>query len=759
MADTKAKLGIDLEVQTAKASRNVKKFQKSSRSGFKAMEDSAKKFSLAFKGAIALFAGQKIISGFNAVIDAAKKQEDAVNALNTQLRLAGDYSEETSKSMQQFASDLQAVSTQGDETTLELLALAKTFDTTNNGAKALTLASTELAAATGQDVNAVMKQLGKTLGGTTGRIAETIPAVKELTAEQLKAGAAIDLVIERFGGSATSKLQTFSGVTTALSNSWGDLQENLGESITKSPALINSLGGITGAIQKIGDFLKTNKIDIGAIFAAGLNASVKLAVKSAQVISRAFRTIGFNLLQVGKLVVAVSKWFMSFDTVNEIVGTGISALAEVVGRLAQGLNLVIKGWAELGRALGLDVALYDDLTSSIDSFSQSLIDAEGEELGKSISSGLETAENSIVGFQESLVSTDEKIQKLGDSISEAMSKGSASINKTSKDLAKGLDGAQTKVQEEKEGKGFADTAADNLKKNFDGSALGKNLASQFEAATKKGGEEAGAEFGKQAVTTIGKDLAETAFPGIGGAIFGALANFSMMSDEEIEKFAEGFVQGAIKFAVILAERAVPISIAIIKGLIAGIGPLVIAIGQGIGKWLLDAGQKLGSFIQDAFKSLYIELPKRLFSAFVDGAQAVYDAIADALSIDLGLGGGGGFGLGGDKGLLGGSIIPGFLNKGGIVGLNQGGILEANNGMLVPGAGNSDSQLAMLTPGEVVIPKPAVNNFANVVGEIAKQAVNGVSNAGEQVIQVVLQINDETLAEQILRLNNDNLRLA
>ena len=159
--------------------------------------------------------------------------------------------------------------------------------------------------------------------------------------------------------------------------------------------------------------------------------------------------------------------------------------------------------------------------------------------------------------------------------------------------------------------------------------------------------------------------------------------------------------------------------------------------------------KLPSLIFDGIKNGAASI----FDAIVDGASAIFDAISDALSFDIG-GGGGGFGLGGDKGLLGGGIIPGILNKGGIAGIHG-----YQSGGIVAGASNSDTVLAALTPGEVVIPKPAVGNFASTVGDIAKEEVGTGGSSGPQPILLTVQLGDEILEERILNLTQNNARLA
>jgi len=205
----------------------------------------------------AALAGTAVAGIFTGLsIRAAIQQEEAVNSVNQALASAGRFSEEASRDFQNFASELQQVSTIGDETTLELLSLASTFASTNDQAKELTTAAVELAAATGRDANAALIQLGKTLGGTAGELAEVVPATKELTKEQLLAGDAIQLVANRFAGSAQGATRTFAGAFTQLTNAAGDALELFGDFIIKSPALVGVFNELTSVFGTAQDALR-----------------------------------------------------------------------------------------------------------------------------------------------------------------------------------------------------------------------------------------------------------------------------------------------------------------------------------------------------------------------------------------------------------------------------------------------------------------------------------------------------------------------
>ena len=742
---TDAQLGIDIDVQTSKAGKKVKKFSKGGQKAFKSMEKASKQFSLAFKGAIALFAGQKVLGAFNSVTQAAIKQENAINALNTQLKLSGDFSEQTSKDMQDFASSLQAVSTQGDETTLELLALAKTFDTTDNGAKKLTLAATELAAATGKAPQEALKQLAKSYSGLSGELGENLSSVRDLTAEQLKAGAAIDLVLNRFGGAATGQVQTFGGAISQLSNTFGDFQEKIGDTVIKSPALIKAVQGLNNIFLFLQKTVEDSEIDFGEVLADGLSIAIKSAVQFGRVATRVFSVVVNAGLALAKLSNQIAIGFLEMGKSSQgliVVQTIFDTLLELAGGFLTTLSVI-------GDFLNLDVTSLEEAAIGMAKLQMETEDLDVAKLNN-MQDALEGNVEALDQMQVSVGELDQSMATLGDNVVKAFEEGSKGLKKTSADLAKGLDGPQTKAQAEKQGASFGESAIKNFKDNFDGLALGKSLATGLAAASKNGGKESGAAFGSQAVQTIGSSLAESVLPGFGGAIFDTLSNFSMMSDEEIEQFVEGFVEGAVKFVEVLASNIDNITIAIIKGLVKSIAPLTFALVDGLATGLAGVFQGLIDGFLAIFKTLYVELPKAIFDAISDGATAIFDAISDALSFDLG-----NFGLGGDKGLLGGSIIPGFLNQGGVVGVS--GYTNGGSIQKVIGSGIGDTVPIMAEPGEVMIKKQAVPDFDSYVGEIAKQVAG--NGGGDQVIQLEVSLGDEILESRILRINQNNGRVA
>lgn len=293
-------ININLGVISKDAVKNIQKFAKDAKNAFDRVDKNFQKLGAGLKkagrnigdafkgvgkaifsiqgaiaGVAAFLAGRAILGGIEAITDAAAVQEDAINQLNTALRLSGDFSEEASQSFQQFATQLQANSKIGDEVALSQLALAKSFGASNEQAKDLVQAAADLSAATGISLDSAVRNLGKTFSGLTGELGEVVPELKTLGAESLKAGGGIDFILQRFGGAALSEINTFSGATAQLSNTFGDLQEELGFVITQNPAVIAAIKTLTGFFQELGVLFQENKEGASGFIETAITGIVK----------------------------------------------------------------------------------------------------------------------------------------------------------------------------------------------------------------------------------------------------------------------------------------------------------------------------------------------------------------------------------------------------------------------------------------------------------------------------------------------------
>lgn len=226
----------------------------------------SKKLGDTISTALGTFGGNLALKGFEALssaigkstkfisdsIDAAAEQEAALNRLAQSLRATGEFSQQAVEEFAQFASELQKTSVFGDEVVIGQLAIAKSLGATNEQAKLLVQAAANLAATFGGSLEENVFKLGKTLNGVVNRdLKAAIPELKGLTEEALRSGDALKLVNERFGGAASAELNTYAGSTTALSNAFSDLQEELGAFITGSETIGGLIKVSTGLIQEI----------------------------------------------------------------------------------------------------------------------------------------------------------------------------------------------------------------------------------------------------------------------------------------------------------------------------------------------------------------------------------------------------------------------------------------------------------------------------------------------------------------------------
>lgn len=196
---------------------------------------------------------------FNTVTKAAGTQEDAVNALNTQLKINGELTDEISNLLQKQASEIQRVTKFGDEEVLMLQAqllsygmLAKDIDKTTR----LTL---DLAAAKRIDLKAAADLVGKAFVGETGSLSRYGIILDSNIKKTEKFAAVQKLIEQRFGGTAQAQAKTYTGIVKQMKNAFGDTVEALGRFITKSEAVRSVISTMIPILKSVTDWLDNHR--------------------------------------------------------------------------------------------------------------------------------------------------------------------------------------------------------------------------------------------------------------------------------------------------------------------------------------------------------------------------------------------------------------------------------------------------------------------------------------------------------------------
>lgn len=219
---------------------------------------------------VAIESVRAISGAFSSSIAAANKQEDAINQLNAALKRTGEFTKTASEDFQNFASQIQSTSVFGDELIIEQLAYAKSLGLTTSQAKDAVLAAVNLSAALGKDLNSSLVQLLKTFSGLQGELGESLPSLRNLSAEALRAGGAVSLINTQFAGAGQSQLSTYSGGVKALGNAFGDFTESLGQYITQSSAVNSATQSVTSFFSTLALKLKPIKTSADQVKLLGI---------------------------------------------------------------------------------------------------------------------------------------------------------------------------------------------------------------------------------------------------------------------------------------------------------------------------------------------------------------------------------------------------------------------------------------------------------------------------------------------------------
>ncbi len=247
-ADLKAKIRLEGDSKGA-----VKAIAKTE-GRFKRLGKTIKTSALAQVAAVAgvVLALRGLVRGIGAVIAAANKQEDAINALEGALAPLGDGVDKVSKALQRQAAELQKTTRFGDETIIQAQALIASFIKEEDQIKAATIATIDLAEAKGFSLVSAADLVSKTLGSSTNALTRYGIEVKGAVGSTERLSSLTENVAKQFGGRAAKATETFSVKVGQLGNAWGDLLEKTGEAITENEGAKDSIDNLTKSVAEAG---------------------------------------------------------------------------------------------------------------------------------------------------------------------------------------------------------------------------------------------------------------------------------------------------------------------------------------------------------------------------------------------------------------------------------------------------------------------------------------------------------------------------
>lgn len=169
----------------------------------------------------------------NDTIEAYNRQASAETALEGAARNNPYLNEANVQRLKDYASELQSISTFGDEELLPMMAQLAAAGRTQAEIQDIMSASVDIAASGTMSLESAVKNLNKTYSGLSGELGEANPAIKSLTKEQLRNGEAVNVMRQQYGGIAKSVADATGG-WKQFQNSLGDLKETIGQNFAEA---------------------------------------------------------------------------------------------------------------------------------------------------------------------------------------------------------------------------------------------------------------------------------------------------------------------------------------------------------------------------------------------------------------------------------------------------------------------------------------------------------------------------------------------
>lgn len=194
-----------------------------------AITNAAKSF-----GAVSVAAGAAVtvIKKANAAIKETTDLYKVQATAEKQLEVAAKnnpYLNDTSViQLKNYASELQAVSTVGDEQLIPMMAQLAAAGRNQAEIQQIMSAALDVSASGMMSLDAAVTALNKTYSGTAGQLGNQITAIKSLTKEELQSGKAVEIIAQQFKGMAKETAE-LTGTSEQLANAIGDYKELLGE--------------------------------------------------------------------------------------------------------------------------------------------------------------------------------------------------------------------------------------------------------------------------------------------------------------------------------------------------------------------------------------------------------------------------------------------------------------------------------------------------------------------------------------------------
>ena len=211
--------------------------------------------------------------------------------------------EGTTAALREFAAAIQNTTAYSDDLVLSVTQTLAQLGVQTVDLEDATKAVLDFAAAMGINAEDAAVQFGRTLSGQAGRLAMLLPALKDLTEEQLQNGEAFRIAAERVGGFSEQLSGTTIGITQRLTNQFGELHEAIGAQL--NPVLDQLRLQLLEVVMKAREIVESNGPALRNFFVDGAQAALQFGASLAEGFAFATDAVGEFLRYVNLTLPAI----------------------------------------------------------------------------------------------------------------------------------------------------------------------------------------------------------------------------------------------------------------------------------------------------------------------------------------------------------------------------------------------------------------------------------------------------------------------
>jgi hypothetical protein len=297
-------------------------------------------------GAAVTVAGAAITAALGLTIKAYKDEEVVVQKLSHIMTTATGASNAQIESLKKQASELQKIGVVGDDVTMSLQAQLGTFQLNTETIKKMTPAILDMVVAekgvnaTTEDMISFGNAFGMAMEGNYAALTRRGFKIDENTkqiiahgTETEKAAAIVQYLESVYKGTNAAMQETAAGGMASLKNSFGDLQESIGQNLI--PILNSLVQKITPVINKISDWMERNPA----------------LAKTMIIITAAIGVLGTVLGPIIMALPLIVSGITTLTTILPILGTAFTVATGPVGLIIAAIAaliaigvLIVKNW-------------------------------------------------------------------------------------------------------------------------------------------------------------------------------------------------------------------------------------------------------------------------------------------------------------------------------------------------------------------------------------------------------------------------------